>query len=205
MKTMKSLIITTAITISILTIVFLACKPKNNNVYQTAFVRDSLETKKSVPDTIPISNNAVSTTKVDRSASISTEIDTNGISDLQMLWEEEPTLEAVERLSHNYQKCLNKGTFMLGCTEEYANQIVVLSDKQYDILLSNLTPDEQNKLKDNQILWLKNKEKKFKEIDIKRKKDLDELGYGQDYRMLLLNDRAKVLKDRLIWLINYKR
>ena len=65
--------------------------------------------------------------------------------------------------------------------------------------------DEQIKLKNNQKLWLKNKEEKFKEIDIVHKKDLDELGYGQDYRMLVLRSRAEVLKERFIWLINYKK
>jgi uncharacterized protein YecT (DUF1311 family) len=198
---MKSLIITIAIIVSIFMIVFFSGIHKNNHFFQTAFVRDSLEKKESM-DTIP--NNAISTTKVDSMASISEGMDTNGISDLQMLWEAEPTLDAVERMSINYGICLDKGTQMLHCTKEYLFQIDRLSDMQYDILLSNLTPNEQTKLKDNQTRWLKDKEEKFKEIDIKRKKDLDEWGYGQDYKMLVLHNKAAVLKERLIWLINYK-
>jgi hypothetical protein len=49
---MKSLIITIVIIISILMIVFLVGKPKNSNLFQTAFARDTVATKTAVPNTI---------------------------------------------------------------------------------------------------------------------------------------------------------
>jgi hypothetical protein len=56
---MKSLIITTVIIASILMIVFLVGKPKYSNIFQTAFVRDSVETKESVNDTIDSLENTI--------------------------------------------------------------------------------------------------------------------------------------------------
>ena len=109
-----------------------ACKQTSNSPHIATDVSDTLEIKQLVLDTMnSMPNKLISITKVDKKASISDRIDTE--------IETEPTLEAVESLSNNYGKCLDKGTNMLLCTKEYIYQIVSLSDRQYAILLSNLT------------------------------------------------------------------
>ena len=195
MSLMKSLIIMVVMAIAIFTIVSVTSN-HTNNTYKTACAPNSVETQKLSADTIDsMPNDAVSIVKVDSMAAISEETD----ADIK------PTIEAVDRLSDDYQQCLNKGRNMLGCTREYNAQIVYLSDKQYDSLLTHLNADEQNKLKDNQTRWLKDKDKEFRRIEKGLKKDLNELGDGEDYKMILLDRRTAVLKKRLIWLINYKK
>jgi uncharacterized protein YecT (DUF1311 family) len=114
------------------------------------------------------------------------------------------TKKTIDSLETQYQTCLDKGQFMLGCSETFYFQMDSLLNLQYKKLRSKCDSIQKENLKDEQLQWLSKRDKQFKQNQQQEHKDAKEGGYdgGQDETMMLTDDNAKFVKERVLELIN---
>jgi uncharacterized protein YecT (DUF1311 family) len=112
--------------------------------------------------------------------------------------------KTVESLETQYQNCLDKGQFMLGCSATFYAQMDSLLNLQYNKLRSTCDSEQKENLKDEQMEWLSKRDKQFKQIRLSIKKDAKKNDYAakQDEAMILADTNAKYVKQRVIDLIN---
>jgi hypothetical protein len=96
----------------------------------------------------------------------------------------------VDSLFKNYKKCLDEGAAMYACTKVF-----------YAIIAQNAPQDSLMIIQKEQKEWLTLKEKTFATIDKDSEKDKAELGGGDDFYMIVLNEKAEFLKVRNVVLI----
>src|SRR4051812_23221934 len=72
------------------------------------------------------------------------------------------TLATVDSLESQHQACLDKGEFMLGCSERFYFQMDCLLNIQYKKLRAKCDSVQKINLKDDQIKWLAVRDKQFK-------------------------------------------
>lgn len=107
--------------------------------------------------------------------------------------------KAIEKLNTELQKCLdNTQNNMMNCTFNYYNKIDDLLNITYKKIRTTLTKPEQEKLKNQQLLWLKKRDKYFKKIEAETAKELDGENSSQDYRMICSHENALFVEDRII-------
>lgn len=98
------------------------------------------------------------------------------------------------------QKCLDKGEDMLGCSRKYYIQMDSLLNVVYKNCRSKLSLIQQQELKKKQLLWLANRDIKFKKIDSEN----SGLGNGLDDLMAKTQEKADFVSERISFLIaNY--
>lgn len=110
------------------------------------------------------------------------------------------TRETINELEQRYQTCLDKGDYMLGCSQTFYNQMDSLLNVRYKKLRS-LCDDKQKKLlKNEQLEWLSKRDKQF----IINKKQVSKEGYGggRDEEMSLIDRNTDYVKQRVIELID---
>jgi uncharacterized protein YecT (DUF1311 family) len=114
------------------------------------------------------------------------------------------TKETVDSLETQYQACLDKGQFMLGCSEAFYFQMDSLLNLEYKKLRSKCDSIQKENLKDEQLQWLSKRDKQFKQNQQQEHKNAKEGGYdgGQDETMMLTDDNAKFVKERVLKLID---
>jgi uncharacterized protein YecT (DUF1311 family) len=113
------------------------------------------------------------------------------------------TLNTINSLESAYQKCLDKGQFMRGCSNTFYSQMDSLLNLQYRKLREKCDSVQKANLKDDQLRWLNIRDKQFKFNKQQVYKEAKENGYdgGQDEIMILTDKNTMFVKDRVIELI----
>ena len=116
------------------------------------------------------------------------------------------TAKTIDTLESQYQACLDKGEFMLGCSERFYFQMDSLLNVQYKKLRAKCDSTQKVNLKDDQVKWLAIRDKQFKYNRQQVHKEAKEGGYegGQDETMILTDKNAMFVKDRVIELMGKK-
>ena len=114
------------------------------------------------------------------------------------------TTKTIDSLESQYQACLDKGEFMLGCSETFYFQMDSLLNVQYKKLRSKFDSIQKENLKDEQLQWLSKRDKQFKENQKQVHKEAKEKGYdgGEIETMILIDKNAMFVVKRVIELIN---
>ncbi len=106
--------------------------------------------------------------------------------------------KSIKKIQSETKKCLDKGQFMLGCAEIEYQKTDDLLNIVYKIIKSKLTIENQKKLKQKQVSWLKLRDKKFKQIAKETSKELDGNTDSQDFRMICFIAEAEFVQKRII-------
>ena len=106
--------------------------------------------------------------------------------------------KAIQKLDTELQNCLDTGSGMLNCTQVYYNQIDDLLNVTYKKIRTSLKKSEHEKLKSQQLAWLKKRDQYFKKVQGETAKELDGDNSSQDYRMICIHKNALFVKDRII-------
>jgi uncharacterized protein YecT (DUF1311 family) len=114
------------------------------------------------------------------------------------------TVKTIDSSEFQYQACLDKGQFMIDCSNHFYSQMDSLLNVQYKKLRSKCDSVQKVNLKNDQQKWLAVRDKQFKFNKQQVNKDAKDNGYngGQDEVMILMDKNAKFVKDRVIELIN---
>lgn len=107
--------------------------------------------------------------------------------------------KAIEKLDTALQNCLeNTQNNMLNCTLEYYTKIDGQLNITYKKIRATLTKPEQEKLKNQQLAWLKKRDQYFAKAKAETAKELDGEKESQDYRMICAHKNALFVRDRII-------
>jgi len=107
--------------------------------------------------------------------------------------------KAIQKLDTELQKCLDDTqNNMLNCTLEYYTKIDEQLNITYKKIKATLSKTEQEKLKNQQLAWLKKRDQYFKKVKIETAKELDGENASQDYRMICSHKNALFVRDRII-------
>lgn len=107
--------------------------------------------------------------------------------------------KTIQKLDTELQSCLdNTQNNMLNCTLEYYNKIDEQLNIIYKKVRAKLNKPEQEKLKSQQLVWLKKRDLYFKKVAAKTSSDLDGDNSSQDYRMICTHKNALFVKDKII-------
>lgn len=107
--------------------------------------------------------------------------------------------KAIQKLDTELQKCLDDTqNNMLNCTLEYYTKIDEQLNRTYKKIRTNLSKPEQEKLKTQQLAWLKKRDQYFKNVKAETAKELDGENASQDYRMICSHKNALFVRDRII-------
>lgn len=111
------------------------------------------------------------------------------------------TLKTVAKLETVHQKCLDTGVGMRNCSYKYLNQSDSLLNVAYKNLRLKLNPEEKEKLKKEQLIWLKKCDQYFKKAysDTKRKGYFEE--GSLDFDMVVFDLQADYVFVRVKELI----
>jgi uncharacterized protein YecT (DUF1311 family) len=111
------------------------------------------------------------------------------------------TLKTVAKLETAHQKCLDTGIGMRNCSYKYLNQSDSLLNVAYKNLRLKLTSEEKEKLKKEQLIWLKKRDQYFKKAysDTKRKGYFEE--GSLDFDMVVFDLQADYVFVRVKELI----
>ena len=109
------------------------------------------------------------------------------------------TKQTIESLENEYQACLDKGQFMLGCANSFYTQIDSLLNLQYRKLLGKLEAAERVRLRNDQRKWLIYRDKQFALLKQQVHKEAVDNGFegGQDEQMMLIERKAMFVKQRV--------
>ena len=107
--------------------------------------------------------------------------------------------KTLKKLDKELQKCLDDTqNNMMNCSFEYYTKIDDLLNVTYKNIRSQLNKPEQEKLKQQQLAWLKKRDKYFKEVQTETAKELDGDNSSQDYRMICAHEYAVYVKDKIL-------
>lgn len=107
--------------------------------------------------------------------------------------------KAIQKLNKELQKCLDDTqNNMLNCTLEYYTKIDEQLNITYKKIRATLNQPEQEKLKNQQLTWLKKRDQYFKKVKAETAKELDGENESQDYRMICSHKNALFVRDRII-------
>lgn len=100
----------------------------------------------------------------------------------------------VETIEQKNQKCLDSGVDMLGCSQKYIIQSDSVLNKIYGFVRKELSYQQKQELKKEQLLWLKKRDSIFNKIE--------EPTEGLDDKMIANQDRGDFINDRSSYLLN---
>lgn len=107
--------------------------------------------------------------------------------------------KTIQKLDKELQNCLdNTQNNMLNCTLEYYDKIDDQLNVTYKKIRATLSKPEQEKLKSQQLAWLKKRDLYFKKVKAETAKELDGENESQDYRMICSHKNALFVKDRIL-------
>jgi uncharacterized protein YecT (DUF1311 family) len=107
----------------------------------------------------------------------------------------------IEEMEHAYQNCLDSGVHMLQCSDEFYKKMDNVLNEVYKELRSKLDSSQKVEFRNEQLLWLKKRDRYFTEIHSEVKADGLQ---GADYQMSVLDKKAEFVKDRIIELMSTK-
>jgi uncharacterized protein YecT (DUF1311 family) len=114
------------------------------------------------------------------------------------------TAKTIDSFESQHQACLDKGEFMLGCTERFYFQMDSLLNVLYKKLRSKCDSIQKENLKDEQLQWLSKRDKQFRKNQKQVHKEAKEKEYdgGEIETMILTDKNAMFVKERVIELLN---
>ena len=115
--------------------------------------------------------------------------------------------ERLKAINSENQECLDKGIAMLGCSYNYYGEIDSLLNLVYVDIRHSMTKQETLDLKDEQLVWLKIRDKEFVRID-NEETELGEGGFNEsrirtnDDVMVRTMEKAQFVIKRIEYLID---
>lgn len=107
--------------------------------------------------------------------------------------------KTIQKLDTELQNCLDDTqNNMMNCTFEYYTKIDNLLNVTYKKIRSTLSKPEQEKLKSQQLAWLKKRDLYFKKVAAETSSDLDGDHSSQDYRMICSHENALFVENRIV-------
>jgi uncharacterized protein YecT (DUF1311 family) len=103
----------------------------------------------------------------------------------------------ITALEKNYQDCLDKGDYMLGCTKDFYNEIDKILNVTYNNIMPRLDQTQKTALRTEQRNWLKERDAYFMKVDQENEDGLA----GNDLKMIRIDKQADYVKQRVIYLI----
>ncbi|MEO8517303.1 MAG: lysozyme inhibitor LprI family protein [Flavobacterium sp.] len=106
------------------------------------------------------------------------------------------TIPTVLDLEITKEDCIESGVSMLGCLEDYYKQMDALLNTVYNNVRSTLSSDEKEKLKKEQLLWFKKRDKHFIEL---YRAILVNFGSadGEDFKMAVTDKKSEFVGERI--------
>ena len=108
----------------------------------------------------------------------------------------------LKEIRDNNQHCLDKGKFMYNCSSKFYIQADSLLNVVYRYIRKDMDLSEKDNLKKEQLIWLKERNKKFKQIDNQNtglgKGGLDDLMVKKDKKAEIVNNRTTYLIEKFI-------
>jgi uncharacterized protein YecT (DUF1311 family) len=114
------------------------------------------------------------------------------------------TEKTVEILKIKYQNCLNKGEFILGCSQTFYQEMDSLLNVFYNRIRITCDTFQKENFKDEQLIWLEKRDKNFNRNEKSEKRKAKKLGYegGQIERMVIIDKNAEFVMNRVVKLRN---
>lgn len=109
-------------------------------------------------------------------------------------------IKKVESIEFNYQNCLDSGIDMLGCSKKYYFFCDKLLNEVYQSIRAKLTTTDKEKLKNEQLKWLKQRDAFFKRAYILAKEEAVDLPQ-EDLEMIYIDKKGDFVKERVKFLI----
>lgn len=111
------------------------------------------------------------------------------------------TIEVVNKMKSDYQRCLDSGNGMKNCSVVYYNQSDSLLNVAYKNLKLKLSAKEQSKLKKEQLEWLKKRDLYFRKVYQDTKKEGHFTEGSSDFEMVIFDEEANYVFARVKELI----
>lgn len=111
------------------------------------------------------------------------------------------SLEVVNKMKADYQRCLNSGNGMKNCSVTYYNQSDSLLNVSYKNLKVKLSSKEQAKLKKEQLEWIKKRDLYFSNVYQNTKKEGHFSEGSSDFEMVIFDEEANYVFTRVKELI----
>lgn len=113
------------------------------------------------------------------------------------------TTKTIDSLETKCQECLDRGEFMLGCSEMFYYQMDSILNIRYKLLRSRSNATQKSNLKTEQLKWLAKRDKQFaiNKQKVHKQAVIDEMDGGQDEMMILTQKNADFIKARVIELL----
>jgi uncharacterized protein YecT (DUF1311 family) len=105
----------------------------------------------------------------------------------------------ITQLRTTHQDCLDEGGYMLGCSRDFYIGADNILNEVYQTIRKEMLAEEKEALKQKQLLWLKTRDRKFKEIE---DQDFGEYGGGHDEVMFETDQKADFVLERAEFLIS---
>ncbi|MDR7372933.1 lysozyme inhibitor LprI family protein [Flavobacterium aquidurense] len=107
--------------------------------------------------------------------------------------------KTIEKVDIELQKCLDDTqNNMLNCTQVYYTKMDEQLNVTYKKIKNKLSKPEQDKLKNQQLAWLKKRDQYFIKVKTDTAKQLDGENSSQDYKMICAHENALFVRDRII-------
>jgi uncharacterized protein YecT (DUF1311 family) len=112
--------------------------------------------------------------------------------------------EDLKNLDNEHQTCLDKGEAMMLCSYSYSKQMDSLLNVVYKDLMTRYNEDQKIKLRTEERLWIKERDKELKKVyaTINKLRETNEF-VPQDERMFAYEGEAKLVRERVLVLLTY--
>lgn len=110
--------------------------------------------------------------------------------------------KTVEYLEKQCQLCLDKGLYMLGCSQQYYYQMDSLMNVVYKELRSSCDSIQKKNLKLEQLKWLKKRDGIFKKnlVEVQKENRINNF-IPQDDEMIMIQGNGDFVKERVLKLM----
>lgn len=103
---------------------------------------------------------------------------------------------ALSSFESNYQKCLDEGDNMLGCSQQYYQQLDGLLQSVLKDMRASLKVSQRTAFRNEQTAWNKKKETYFRELPKSVKADNEDVK-GADLQMMIIDKKSEFLIERI--------
>ncbi|KAA5537423.1 DUF1311 domain-containing protein [Taibaiella lutea] len=107
---------------------------------------------------------------------------------------------ALSGFENEYQNCLDKGDNMLGCSQQYYQQLDGLLQSVLKDLKTSMKVSQRTTFRNEQTAWTQKKEAYFRQLPKSVKEDNEDLS-GADLQMVILDKKSEFLIERINELI----
>lgn len=112
-------------------------------------------------------------------------------------------LKDITHLERQHQKCLDTGNDMMGCLSRHYHQMDSLLNVAYNNLRKQMAQPEKDKLKEEQLEWLKERDSYFSQQRKEYQAKAEE--FGRDALLMVYDNNTEFVKKRVVYLINRRK